>query len=197
MPKMFTYPLLLDKTKILSINMLKEYGYLMPYTIKSGVIEWIRAGKKAGRIRVYSNMSNEPFIKLKYITNNTPICYEIKLVSLPSNLGIGKIWYFKCPFTAQRCRKLYKSGNYFLHRDAIPNAMYKCQAHSKRVRMIDKVCRIMYGSDKLYEELYSKHFKTHYAGKPTKRYKQIIRDLEFYKKYQNHASSIFKQVLYS
>src|SRR5690625_7639150 len=81
--------------------------------------------------------------------------------------------YFICPHTGKRSRKLYSAGKYFLHRDAYPHAMYECQTYSKRGRMVDKVCKIMNGSDKLYEELYSKHFKTHYAGKPTKRYKQI------------------------
>ena len=39
----------------------------------------------------------------------------------------------------------------------------------------------VYGSyfdiDRLYEELYSKHFKTHYNGKPTKRYLKLMRQI--------------------
>jgi hypothetical protein len=33
-------------------------------------------------------------------------------------------------------------------------------------------------SDKLYEELYSKHFKKTYAGKPTKRYLRIMEQIQ-------------------
>jgi len=39
----------------------------------------------------------------------------------------------------------------------------------------------VYGSyfelDNLYEELYSKHFKTHYNGKPTKRYLKLLKQI--------------------
>jgi len=32
--------------------------------------------------------------------------------------------------------------------------------------------------DEVYDELYSKHFKTHYNGKETKRYKKIMDKIE-------------------
>ena len=32
--------------------------------------------------------------------------------------------------------------------------------------------------DKLYKQLYSKHFKKFYAGKPTKKYKRIMEQLQ-------------------
>jgi hypothetical protein len=40
--------------------------------------------------------------------------------------------------------------------------------------MYDKV----FGTDKLYEQLYSKHFKSTYAGKPTKRYNMLMKKIE-------------------
>ncbi len=55
----------------------------------------------------------------------------------------------------------------------------------------------MYGTffdyDKLNEELYSKYFKTFYAGKPTKRYKRIIDQL---KKAAQLNYSDFERLLY-
>jgi len=174
MPNKFTYPILLDKTKIISISKLKELGYLMPYCIKSGVIVWIKAGKKSGRIGIYSNMLEEPFIRLNYKTGNKPVSYEIRLVSQVSNLGKGKIWYFMCPVTNQKCKKLYKAGKYFLHRDAFPDAMYECQTYSVNQRNMNKVFDAVFGIDKYDKLLYQKYFKTHYNGKPTKKYLRIL-----------------------
>ena len=196
MPKPYTFPTLLDEVKTVSISKLKEWQYLEPQSFRSGTITWSRAGEQTGSISIYSSMREEPYIRLDYRANNEPVDYKVRLVSVPSNLGRGKIWYFVCPVTGKRCRKLYGVGKYFLHRDAYPNAMYECQTYSKRGRMIDKVCKIMYGSDELYEELYSKHFKTHYAGKPTKRYKQILNELEFIRQNQDQALKIFENELY-
>ncbi|GHA68663.1 hypothetical protein SAMN04487941_3067 [Pontibacter akesuensis] len=36
----------------------------------------------------------------------------------------------------------------------------------------------VFNSDKLYEHLYSKHFKRTYAGKPTKRYNSLMQKIE-------------------
>ena len=197
MPKYSTYPTLLDEVKQISITKLKELGYFEPDSFKSGRLIWSRRGQEIGSINLSVNLRETPQAYLNYTVNQEEkISYNVKLTSTNSNLGIGKIWYFVCPHTGKRCRKLYGAGKYFLHRDAYPNAMYECQTYSKRGRQIDKVCKIMNGSDKLYEELYSKHFKTHYAGKPTKRYKQILSELEYIRQNQDQALRTFKQELY-
>src|SRR5690625_4692543 len=116
--------------------------------------------------------------------------------SVESKLGMGRIWDFICPHTSKRCRKLYSAGKYFLHRYAYPHAMYECQTYSIRGSLVDQDCNIMKCSNKLYEELYRKHFKTHYAGKPTKRYKQIMNELEYIEHNQVQALRIFEQELY-
>jgi len=196
MPKPYTFPTLLDEVKTVSISKLKVWNYLEPESYRSGTITWSRAGEQIGSINIFCTMRNEPYIWLTYRFNGEPVDYKVKLVSVASNLGRGKIWYFLCPVTGKRCRKLYGVGKYFLHRDAYPQAMYESQTYSKRGRMIDKVCKIMHGSDELYEELYSKHFKTHYAGKPTKRYKQIMNELEYIRQNQGQAMKIFQRELY-
>lgn len=33
-------------------------------------------------------------------------------------------------------------------------------------------------NDKLFEQLYKKHFKKHYAGKPTKKYLRLTRQIQ-------------------
>jgi len=64
-----------------------------------------------------------------------------------------------------------------MHRSALPSGMYSIQTQSKRWRFMDKVYGSYFESDKYYQELYSKHFKTHYKGKPTKRYLKLMRQI--------------------
>jgi len=52
------------------------------------------------------------------------------------------------------------------------------QTKSKKYRQINKTFGVYFKSDELYSELCSKHFKTHYAGKPTKRYLQIMSQIQ-------------------
>lgn len=197
MPKSYTFPTLLDEVKTVSISKLKEFGYFKPDSFKSGRLIWSRRGEEIGSISISVDLRQAPECYLSYTYNKEEqVSYTVNLTSVASNLGFGKIWYFICPHTGNRCRKLYSAGKYFLHRDAYPHAMYECQTYSKRGRQIDKVCKIMHGSDNLYEELYSKHFKTHYAGKPTKRYKQILNELEYISQNQAHAMKIFERELY-
>ncbi len=107
------------------------------------------------------------------------------MIFIPSNLEIGKIHYFKCPVTKKRCRKLYLVNGYFLHRNAF-KGLYKKQTESKSWRKMSKNLENYYGIDTLYEQIYSKHFRTHYGGKPTKRYLRLKRKIE---KYENIISN--------
>ena len=68
---------------------------------------------------------------------------------------------------------MYSIGGCFLHREAFNGCMYESQTKSKKYRQLDKTFGAYFKTDELYEQLYSKHFKTHYAGKPTKRYLRI------------------------
>jgi hypothetical protein len=184
MPKIPTYPTILDHVKQISISKLKEWGYLEDHTFKSGTITWSQNGQELGSIRIRSNMkAKQPFIQLSYTYNKEePVDYRVKLTSVPSNLGVGKLWYFVCPETGKRCRKLYGAGKNFLHREAFPDAMYESQTLSKHGRELNRYFSLYGSLDDLYEELYSKGFTTHYNGKPTKRYKQIMSQLEQVKK---------------
>ena len=55
--------------------------------------------------------------------------------------------------------------------------MYECQIQSKKWRQMDKIYGSYFDLDRHYEELYSKHFKTHYNGIPTKRYIKLMRKI--------------------
>ena len=67
-----------------------------------------------------------------FLAMDEPRNYKVYLTSTPSNLNRGEIWYFICPQTKKRCRKLYSIGGYFLHREAFNGCMYKIQIESKK-----------------------------------------------------------------
>ena len=179
MPKPHTFPTLYNEALQISISKLKEWEYLNPEQIKSGTITWSRNGSQTGSISIKVNThSEQPYIELDYKYRDEPRNYKVSLVSKPSNLGKGLIWYFLCPQTNKRCRKLYSIGGYFLHREAFNGCMYETQTQSKKYRELDKTLGAYFRTDDLYSQLNQKHFKKYYAGKPTKRYLRIMEQIQ-------------------
>ena len=179
MPKPYTFPTLYNEALQLSISKLKGWGYLAPGQIKSGTINWSRHGESTGSISITANTrSEQPYIELDYKYRDEPRNYKVYLTSTPSNLNKGEIWYFICPHTKKRCRKLYSIGGYFLHREAFSGCMYKTQTQSKKYRELDKTLGAYFEIDNLYSELYKKNFKKTYAGKPTKKYLRIMEQIQ-------------------
>lgn len=179
MPKPYTFPTLYNEALQIDISKLKGWGYLDPEQIKSGTLNWSRNGNPTGSISIQVNThSEQPYIELDYKYRDEPRNYKVRLVSIPSNLGKGLIWYFLCPQTKKRCRKLYSIGGYFLHREAFKGCMYETQTQSKKYRQLDKILGAYLKSDNLYSELYKKNFKKTYAGKPTKRYLRIMEQIQ-------------------
>lgn len=179
MSKKYTFPTLYNEVLQINISKLKEWGYLNPEQIKSGAIAWSRNGNRIGSISTTVNTHNEQFyIVLDYKYKDKPRNYKIKLVSVPSNLGKGVLWYFLCPETNKRCRKLYLIDGFFFHREAFKGVMYECQTYSKKVRSIEKELRYYFSLEGCYKELNKKYFKKNYKGKPTKKYLNLLENIE-------------------
>jgi hypothetical protein len=178
MPKQPTHPILYNKVLQVSITKLKEWEYLNLEQLKSGTITWSINGNQTGCISITTNtQSQQPYIELNFKYNDEPRNYKVSLVSMPSNLGKGLIWYFLCPKTNKRCRKLYSIGGYFLHREAFDGCMYESQSRTKPKGFF-KLLEAKFNNEDLCDELYKKHFKRTYAGKPTKRYLRIIAQIQ-------------------
>ena len=179
MPKPHAFPTLYDEVKTVSIFFLAKHGYLKPNQWKAGSVNWSRNGENLGSISIrVCTYSEKPYIEFDYQCNQQPIKYKVQLVSAPSNLGLGVVWYFICPKTNKRCRKLYLADTYFYHRSAFNGCMYECQTQSKKSRYLDKTLGAYFKSENLYSELYKKHFKKTYAGKPTKKYLRIMEQIQ-------------------
>ena len=178
MPKFPTFPLLFDSCRVLTIETLKRLKYLNDNSQTSGVINWNRNGEVVASISATTYISlNNSYLILDYKCNDKPINYRVQLVSMPSNLGKGKVWYFICPKTNKQCRKLYLVNSYFYSRFAF-KGMYEKQTQSKKTRELEKTLGAYFSLDRIYEQKYKKHLKKTYAGKYTKKYYKILKQIE-------------------
>lgn len=109
-----------------------------------------------------------PFVTFLYRYEGKIVQQTVELLKTPSNLGKGHFYYFVCPKSRKKCRKLYLIDGCLVHRCLI-NGMYRSQTFSKKDRKIVDFVTQYYMDDKVAEEIYSRYFKTHYKGKPTKR----------------------------
>ena len=179
MGRQSTIPDLYNECHTIDIGSLCRWGYLKPDQKKTGTITWSRNGNKTGCIDItVMNYSDVPYLELDYNYQQNPIKYRVLLVSVPSNIGKGKVWYFLCPVTKKRCRKLYRIGARFLHREAYQACMYETQTYSKKNRYLVRQYDKYFCREKAYEKIHSKHFRTHYAGKPTKQYQKLTKQIE-------------------
>ena len=157
--------------RCLNISKLKEWGYLEndpKTTFKTGVISWERYGETVAQITVSVRMGEaEQSVAVLYSYNGEKKAYVIQLDFAPSNLPNHSntgYYYFVCPVTGERCRKLYLVGGVFMCRRAF-RPLYAQQTMSKATRAQYAVIDSWMKIDDL--EKAGKRRKLHYRGKPT------------------------------
>ncbi len=180
MGRPYTYPTVVEYCTILSCKDLKKMGYDLsaascPYQKGTIIIERGYYNKHSFDITI-CNKEQASYIEFDYTITSTHkeptvIKYRVPLVRVPTNIGNSYRVYFLCPYTNQRCSKLYKPPNehYFLHRKAFPYLVYQSQLESKSQRLLYKDSVMMLGLklDNLFHELCQKYKKKCYRGKPT------------------------------
>ncbi len=178
MSKPSTFPTIIDELRSVSVHNLSKWDYFKPRYL-TGTLRWSRNGIETSAISIAVDAENT-YLQLSYIKSSTKeeINYKVPLEGVQSNLGKGKVFYFICPFTGHRCRKLYSIGKYYMSRKALSHAMYESQTKSKKWRDWEKAYGGVFEQDKWYKELYSKHFKAEYNGKPTKRFLKLMQKIE-------------------
>ncbi|RKT01040.1 hypothetical protein [Chryseobacterium defluvii] len=168
-----------ESLKNITINDLKKLCYLQPNVYLNRNIFWTnQIGERTSSITIVIDTSDtDGYITFDYTYNQSQkINYKVRLITRPSNLGNGLLWFFVCPSTQKVCRKLHLNSGYFLHRTAFNGVYYEKQLQSKKWREWER----MFGSfldDKIYEEMNKKHFKKYYKGKPTKKYLQLMKKI--------------------
>jgi hypothetical protein len=121
----------------LKISDLKKLNCLVNGTHGTIELTWKANGAVTAKINVHLFITTkDPKIELDYSCNGQPRKYQIDLITMPSNLGRGLIWYFRCRYTGKLCRKLYLADGYFLHRSALKNTIYTIQQYSKKSRQL-------------------------------------------------------------
>lgn len=176
------YPTLVQHLRTFSISTIKKFATLEPNLYAPNqILYWTQDGKTVGSIRyTLETLENKGWIELEYTYNNSEqVNYIIDLVTIPSNLGKGLLWYFVCPETNKRCRNLYLIGKYFLHREAHPELYYKSQitTHTGTGAYFKAVGNFYDTQDKLNQ----KYFTPRYNGVPTKKFCQIVGKMQKYR----------------
>jgi len=110
----------------------------------------------------------DSYLKLHYSINSVQYSYKIEVVSVPSNLGVGRILYFLCPISGKRCRKLYRAYGFdrWKCREAYKNRLYyDSQLSEKNYYYND---RYWFYERVKVPKLLKKCKNSKYNGKPTK-----------------------------
>lgn len=168
-----------DEAHQIHASKLNRWKYFEAGEIKSGVLTWSSRGTKTGSISIRTNLKvTPPYIELDYTSSATPINYKVLLTRVKSNLGRGSIWYFVCPMTAKRCRILYGIGQGFFHRESYKKCYYEKQTYSRKWRTMSNRADTIFGAETAYSKIHKKYFKKFYAGKPTKHYLKLLKQIE-------------------
>lgn len=164
----------LDEYKCLSISALKRAGYLEPTEqgkARAGVVTVSDYYGHTAQIQVAAMVNDErQVIAVAYTYGGEPMAYKIALQYVPSNLpthGNTGYYYFVCPATGNRCRKLYLYGGSFVSQKAFkaPNFW---QTLSKGTRTFAAPSARVMLPDLIRHEMGNpKHRKETYRGKPT------------------------------
>jgi len=181
MAKTPTFPLIIDRCLTVSIADLKRWGCLKLEYLKSGSVYWGRGGERFASIGYQSLVSvalGETFIQFNYAYDGQPVQYAVPLIPVPANIGKGLVWFFRCPFTGQRCKKLHLIQGRFIHRSAVRSAMYRQQTLTKRGRLVSRYLDLFEFKSSVLEEIEKPYFKETYRGKMTGRCAQWLRKIE-------------------
>lgn len=172
-------PILYDFCKQISITDLKRWKYFKPNLLIRGAITFKSYYYELFKVDIQvANLTENPFIELKYIVGGQTINYRIFFELYPSNLGKGFVRYFICPCSGKRCRNLYFINSYFCHRLAFNIGTYQTQTLGIKdkflIRQFDKMTK----ANKAIGKLNNKNFKKFYKGKPTKQYLKLIEQIK-------------------
>ncbi|WP_299465389.1 hypothetical protein [uncultured Microscilla sp.] len=161
----------------LSLGMLKKEGFFEVGQWIRGSFELKHCYSPSLQTMLEVNLySTNPYLELRYNYNGKSRYTKIDLVNIPSNLGKGKVWFFVCPVTGKHCRKLHYVNGYFMHRTAF-KGFYRGQIESKASRWMYKAVNDMVKGQAAQKMILSGKVLGSYAGKPTKRYLRLQKQI--------------------
>jgi hypothetical protein len=126
----------------------------------------------------------DDFIILEFDINNQTVKQHINLFCQLSSFGKGYWYYFKCPITGEKCKKLYYWEQKFVSRAAIPGVLYKRQIESKSFRNAIKDNRKINSSYKIICKGFKPYAKPYYRAKSTKTKRRMEKAQAILKKFR-------------
>lgn len=181
MAKTPTFPLIIDRCLTVSIADLKRWGCMGKEVFCSGTVYWERGGERVASVG-YTVCLNVEFgqthLQFNYSHDGQPVQYAVPLIPVPANIGKGLVWFFRCPFTGQRCKKLHLIEGRFMHRSAVRDAMYKRQTESKKWRKVSRFYDMHDVHAEVWQVIKKPYFKMEYRGKVTRRFARLVRKEE-------------------
>jgi len=180
MPKRPTFPSMTDRTVRVDLTIFKEWGLLKPDLKSSGTYQDVRNGELFGSIDFFLHTGTAPYCVFSGKFKGIPFEKTIKMVAIESNLNHkialtdSKVYYFLCPITGKRCRKLYVIGGRFGSAKGF-DLYYPQQVLSKNQISWESYFGALRELEKVDAELFSSGMRTSYNGKITKRYAGLLR----------------------
>lgn len=171
-----------DDIKKISISFLRKHNHLSGWY--SGTITWTNSGmwgENKSSVGVETSVLNdEKYVRIHYTQTDRDtdekkdFDYKIPLTITPCRYG-GKRYWFICPwykngkYCGKRVGTLYKDGDYFACRHCY-NLTYESRNLSGMTKPFGKIISIPE-----LEKMEQAVKRTHYRGKPTKRYLRFLK----------------------
>lgn len=166
----------------LSIFWLKKHGYLNKKSgYKSGTITWTYGERKNSigfsvQKDRWGTPENKPYIELTYTNTNRDgikeyVNYKIELATTTCNYGGNRYWFI-CPLTkngnycGRRVGTIFSIGKWFGCRHC-GNIAYDSQMQSEKYKGFVSLPDIERAEEKVK--------RRYYKGKPTKRYRKVLK----------------------
>lgn len=90
----------------------------------------------------------------------------------------GIVWFFICPITKKRCRKLHYKEGFYVHWSAIKGYYRNNKPAWWSESPLNKILIKKQAAIDAETTINSRYFKSHYAGKPTKRYSKRLKQIK-------------------
>jgi hypothetical protein len=176
-----------EDCRSVSISFLRKHGYFSEPCCMSGGICWTNSdGEETGSIGItVSTIEDENFVRFYYTVTDrhtgekTDYDYKVSLTTTPCNFGGVRYW-FVCPlstngvYCGRRVAKLYKApgGEYFGCRHC-----YELSYESRNESRLGRFGQLGYvlKAERQMEELSSRIKRNFYAGRPTRKYRRLLR----------------------
>ena len=183
MAKSPSFPLIIEELPYITISDLVKEKALKSHTKAFFVLPVRINDVVMGSVDCFSHCEDyHSFIEISGKMNGEDFEKVIRLDPVRSNLT-GKtirkesfLWYFECPKTGARCKKLFLHNGRFGSREYF-NPVYRRQVLSKYQIAVEKVCELAIKIEQLLKELGSRKIRRSYKGKPTKAFKKHLRQI--------------------